>query len=129
MSKTKKDLTPMALRFVEEFLVDCNATQAAKRAGYSDPSYGRQLISQAHIKDAIQKAQIRVAQRTGITVNKIIDSLSDLYVECIEKKEYSSAVRCLELLGKHVGAWEKNNKQKNRTVNVQMNFTMPNKDK
>ncbi len=114
--------------FVEEFLVDCNATQAAKRAGYSDPSYGRQLITQPHIKDAIKHAQTRVVQRTGITVNKIIDSLSDLYSECIEKKEYPSAVRCLELLGKHVGAWDKNNKQKNRTVNVQMNFAEVKKD-
>lgn len=28
-------LTPKQKRFVEEYLVDCNATQAAIRAGYS----------------------------------------------------------------------------------------------
>jgi phage terminase small subunit len=28
-------LTPKQTRFVEEFLLDCNATQAAIRAGYS----------------------------------------------------------------------------------------------
>ncbi len=32
---TKASLTPKQARFVEEYLIDLNATQAAIRAGYS----------------------------------------------------------------------------------------------
>jgi phage terminase small subunit len=35
------DLTDKQARFVEEYLVDLNATQAAVRAGYSEDSAGR----------------------------------------------------------------------------------------
>ncbi len=37
-----RPMTPRQRRFVEEYLVDLNATQAAKRAGYN-PGWGREL--------------------------------------------------------------------------------------
>lgn len=36
-------LTPKQKRFVAEYLVDLNATAAAKRAGYKDPNIGWQV--------------------------------------------------------------------------------------
>lgn len=35
-----RNLNPKQLRFVDEYLIDLNATQAAIRAGYEFPSYG-----------------------------------------------------------------------------------------
>lgn len=35
-----KELTPKRKRFADEYLVDCNGTQAAIRAGYSEKSSG-----------------------------------------------------------------------------------------
>lgn len=49
-------LTDKQKRFVAEYLVDLNATQAAKRAGYKDPNIGRQLITKNNVSAAIQKA-------------------------------------------------------------------------
>ena len=39
--KKKAKLTPRQSRFVDEYLVDLNATQAAIRAGYSEKTAGR----------------------------------------------------------------------------------------
>ena len=53
-------LTPKQARFVEEYLVDLNATQAAIRAGYSAKtaySQGQRLLSHVEVRRAIQKAQ------------------------------------------------------------------------
>ncbi|HGH3375783.1 TPA: terminase small subunit [Enterobacter ludwigii] len=44
-------------RFIAEYLKDNNATAAAARAGYSDPNYGRQLITNPNVAQQ-QKASI-----------------------------------------------------------------------
>lgn len=54
-------LTAQQCLFVAEYLKDNNATAAAARAGYSDPNYGRQLITNPNVAQAIahqQKASI-----------------------------------------------------------------------
>jgi phage terminase small subunit len=42
--KTQSKLTPRQKRFVDEYLVDLNATRAAKRAGYSPKTTSAQVI-------------------------------------------------------------------------------------
>ena len=52
-------LTEKQKRFVEEYLIDLNATQAAIRAGYSPKTaaeQGSQLLSKPRSADAISKA-------------------------------------------------------------------------
>ena len=51
-----RPLTDKQAQWIEEYLVDLNATAAAERAGYSDPNYGRQLKRYPHIASAIEKA-------------------------------------------------------------------------
>ena len=65
-----KKLTPKQQRFIDEYLVDLNATQAAIRAGYSEktaPEIGRQNLMKLDIKEAIAKRQQKRAERTEIT--------------------------------------------------------------
>ena len=53
-------LTDKQKRFVEEYLVDLNATQAAIRAGYSEQtaySIGQRLLKKVEVQEAIQQAQ------------------------------------------------------------------------
>ena len=52
---TAKKLTPKQNRFVEEYLIDLNATKAAVRAGYSEKT-ARQIGSENLSKPAIQEA-------------------------------------------------------------------------
>lgn len=53
-------LTERQQRFVEAYAVTGNATEAARKAGYTDPSIGRQLITKNNVAAAIaQLAQKR----------------------------------------------------------------------
>ncbi|BBT90908.1 terminase small subunit [Enterobacter cloacae] len=50
-------LSAKVKRFIAEYLKDNNATAAAARAGYSDPNYGRQLITNPNVAQAIAQQQ------------------------------------------------------------------------
>lgn len=71
-------LTEKQARFVAEYLVDLNATQAALRAGYKDPNIGRQLITKNNVSEAIQKAIQKRSQRTEITQDMILRELANV---------------------------------------------------
>ena len=65
-------LTPQQADFVLEYLKDKNASQAAVRAGYSDPSTGRQLIAKDHIARAIKRQLCAAAERALISTDQVI---------------------------------------------------------
>ena len=72
-------MTPKQRRFVEEYLVDLNATQAAKRAGYSPRSArtrGSRLLRNAAVAAAIAKAQNKRAARTRVSADKVVTELA-----------------------------------------------------
>ncbi len=72
-----KAMTPKQQRFIEEYLIDLNATQAAKRAGYSKPNkQGPRLLVKVGIAEAIAKGQAALAERTGITVDQVLKELA-----------------------------------------------------
>lgn len=103
-------LTPKQERFVAEYLVDLNATAAARRAGYKDPNIGRQLITKNNVSEAIQAEKAARSQRTELTQDYVLGKL-----KAIADREASDApdselkvsnqLRALELLGKHLGAF------------------------
>lgn len=72
-------LTPKQARFVQEYLVDLNATAAAKRAGYSAKNadkIGSELLGKTRVSDAIQAAVKQREQRTQITQDMVILELA-----------------------------------------------------
>ena len=74
-------LTPKQKRFVEEYLVDLNATQAAIRAGYSKKrasETGYQLLQKTTVSKAIQEAMDKRSERTGITGDQVIKQLAKI---------------------------------------------------
>ena len=71
-------LTPKQQRFVEEYLIDLNATQAAIRSGYSEKTarqIGEQNLSKLYIQKAIQEAQARREERTKIDADYVLQRL------------------------------------------------------
>ncbi|EPP8914178.1 terminase small subunit, partial [Acinetobacter baumannii] len=57
-------------RFVDEYLIDRNATQAAIRAGYSAKtaySIGEQNLKKLEVKKAIEEGEKELAERNKIT--------------------------------------------------------------
>ncbi len=87
MHKTNK-LTPKQARFVEEFLVDLNATQAAIRAGYSQKTAGQigeQNLKKLEVAAAVQEAQAARAKRTEITQDMVLRELAKIGFSDIRK--------------------------------------------
>lgn len=75
------ELTPKQARFVEEYLVDLNATQAATRAGYSARTANEQgcrLLANASVADAIAAAQAERSRRTEITADRVVEELAKI---------------------------------------------------
>lgn len=68
-------LTPKQQRFVDEFLIDLNATQAYIRAGYSPKSADSNaatLKGNQRVAEAISRAMAELAKRTGVNQERII---------------------------------------------------------
>lgn len=72
-------LTPKQERFVEEYLVDLNATQAAIRAGYSPKSANEiaaENLAKPSIRARIDQAIAERSRRTGINQDRVIRELA-----------------------------------------------------
>jgi len=72
-------LTNKQKQFIEEYLKDLNATQAAIRAGYCEKtsySIGNENLRKPEIQTAIQKAFDKRSERTQITVDKVLNELA-----------------------------------------------------
>lgn len=136
MSENKK-LTPKQERFVEEYLVDLNATAAARRAGYSEKnadSIGAQLLSKTHIADAICRRKEARGERTEITQELVVHEVFRLYKACsvmvpvldfggdqvldedgkpvYKPLDAATARGSLDMLMKHTGGYDADNAKK-----------------
>jgi phage terminase small subunit len=83
-------LTPKQERFVAEYLVDLNATQAAIRAGYASKradAIGHENLRKPEIAEAITKAEEARAARTQITADRVLDELAAMAFSDIEHYE------------------------------------------
>jgi phage terminase small subunit len=67
------------MRFVDEYLIDLNATQAAIRAGYSAKNadkIGPELLGKAGVAEAISEAQRTRSERTTIDADWVLTRLA-----------------------------------------------------
>lgn len=74
----KDVLTPKQRRFVQEYLIDLNATQAAIRAGYSQKTArqaGAENLSKPVIAGAISEAQKKVGEAAGISAERVLTEI------------------------------------------------------
>jgi phage terminase small subunit len=81
MARTVKPsgLTDRQYRFVQEYLVDLNATQAAMRAGYKPHTASRtgcENLKKPEIASAIAAAQAARSQRVALTQDAILTELA-----------------------------------------------------
>ena len=72
-------LTPKQQRFIEEYLIDLNATQAAIRAGYSASTakdIGCENLAKPNIRACIDEALAERSKRTGINQDRVLRELA-----------------------------------------------------
>ena len=128
-------LTDKQRRFVSEYLIDLNATQAAIRAGYSAKTankIGSENLVKPGIQKAISEAMLKQQVRTELTADEVIADLREVRDICMGRKKVkivevakfegvistseieakmidpAGANRALELLGKHIGMFRDN---------------------
>jgi phage terminase small subunit len=76
---SKNVLSSKQQGFVEEYLLDLNATKAAIRAGYSAKtadSFSIQLLRKTKVSSAIEKAKAARSLKTEITAEKVLSELA-----------------------------------------------------
>lgn len=124
-------LTPKQQRFIDEYLVDLNATQAAIRAGYSAKTAGQigdENLKKPQIKAAIDEAMAKRTERTEIDQDYVLKTIKDTIERCAQavpvtdakgnpvfvktpdgqispayKFDAFAVLKGAELLGKHLG--------------------------
>lgn len=82
------ELTPKQARFVDEFMIDLNATQAAIRAGYSELTadvQGPRLLGNVGVAAAIAARQAAIAHKLGVTQERIVAELAKIAFADIRK--------------------------------------------
>ena len=131
----EKPLNKKQRLFVENYLIDLNATQAAIRAGYSEGTateQGSRLLTYVNVKQAVEKAMEERIEKVKITAEEVLDDLIELKDMCMARKnvartvmlkpseneapvpveiegkvfEPNAARGALDLVGKHLGMWK-----------------------
>lgn len=77
----ERELTLKEERFIEEYITDGNATQAALRAGYSRKSassIGYENLNKPQIAEAIDAARVARADRAKVSLDRVITELATL---------------------------------------------------
>ena len=127
-------LTPKQKRFVEEYVIDCNATQAAIRAGYSPKtaySIGQENLKKPEVMKAIAEKQKKVSERTEYDALAWRKDMLE-YKKTLEQKvllgddeaavetftDPTNLMKCMDMLGKHLGAYNKDESEKDGSEKV-----------
>ena len=105
----EEKLTAKQALFVQEYLVDLNATQAAIRAGYSEktaPVIGCQNLTKLNIAEAVALAFAERSERTEITQDKVLAELALIGFATLPEGDeirVSDKLGALDKLCRHLG--------------------------
>ena len=134
-------------QFCEEYIIDLNGTQAAIRAGYSKKTANEQasrLLAKVNVQTYLKQLIEKRNERTKITQDEVIADIIEVKNRCMQKvavltydkeeKDYvqvtdengegvwkfdsQGANKALDMLMKHTGGYETDNKQKAFNISV-----------
>ena len=99
-------LTPKQRRFVEEYAKDCNATQAAIRAGYSEKSaysIGDENLRKPEVAAAIAERAAKLTEAAEVTSVDVLRGLKTEAERTGEDASHAARVSAWGHLGKFLG--------------------------
>ena len=94
-----RDLNPQYRKFVQEWMVDMNATRAAIAAGYSEKSAAQtasRLMRRTEIRSYRDALMAEAFEDLGVTRHSIASRVWEIYERCMQKKpvmEWNSTTR------------------------------------
>ena len=112
-------LTPKQAAFVREYMIDLNATQAAIRAGYKEKTAaqtGAENLRKPQIQKALQEARKAIEERCIVSLDWVLGQIVSIATD--EEARTADRLKALELLGKHLGLWEKRQEDGEHVVHV-----------
>ena len=106
MENNDKELSAKRLRFIDEYMIDLNGTQAAIRAGYpenSARSIASEYLAIPDIKAEIDIRKAELAKKYEIKKEYIIDHLYELIRRSTNDQDRQSVLKALDMLNKMAG--------------------------
>ena len=116
MATKKAMLTARQQRFVDEYLKDLNATQAAVRAGYKATTAvaanAARLLTNDKVQEAIEARKQARVERVELEQDWVVNELRKVAQKCLPVEDddgkpianiVNVGVKALELLGRHQG--------------------------
>ena len=123
-------------QFCEEYIIDLNGTQAAIRAGYSSKTANEQaaqLLAKLSIQEYICELKNKRSERVKYSQDELMRDILEVKNRCMQaspvidkdgnetgiwKFDSNGANKALDMLAKHVGFYETDNKQKAFNISV-----------
>ncbi|MDM8283053.1 terminase small subunit [Ligilactobacillus salivarius] len=121
MSSITQKLTQKQQRFVDEYIISGNATQAAIKAGYAKKAAyqtGAENLKKPQIILALKKRNAEIKSQKTMDMQEVMERLAAIARgETVEQQvtnkgtvvevepKTSDQIRAMELIGKRYGAW------------------------
>ena len=123
-------------QFCEEYIIDLNGTQAAIRAGYSKKTaraIANELLTKLDIQEYICELKNKRSERVKYSQDELMRDILEVKNRCMQanpvldkegnetgiwKFDSNGANKALDMLAKHVGFYETDNKQKAFNISV-----------
>jgi phage terminase small subunit len=122
-----RELTAKQQVFIKEYMIDLNATQAAIRAGYSAKTadrIGPELLGKTCVAEALQEEMAKRLEKAQITADFVLEGIKKSIEACTIAKQYQSALKGYELLGRHLRLFTDNVKQAD-PIAIKVSFVHP----
>lgn len=113
------ELVPKRRAFVEQYMIDLNATASAKRAGYAESGAhveGWRLLRDAKVHRAVLAGLAEMRERSHLDASWVREGLKRCVRNAWDKGDTQAANRALQLLGKSLGMFSED-------LNVNLNAT------
>ena len=99
-------------RFCLEYLIDFNGARAAKAAGFSVPGASVQanrLLNEPAIQARLATLKAKRNEQIGISALGVMERVDGIAQKAEKDCDYPNALRGLDMLGKHTGAYDADN--------------------
>jgi len=135
--KSKPELNEQQKRLAREYLTDFNLKQAAIRAGYSEAyakTHSYRLLENDSFKKYLLELQKDITDKLDLSAETLLKDIIEIRDKCNGKKKVKitvgeddkelytfnpkGALTACEQLGKHIGLFEKDNKQKGEQTTI-----------
>jgi hypothetical protein len=115
-------LTDKQTLFVREYLVDLSPADAYLRAGYQVASRevawkaSNRLLKNVEVLRAIDEPQCERMERLDLDADWVIARFRLVYLRAMQDRDYSSALKALDHIARHLGLYARDNSQRRPTA-------------